>query len=173
MSEILTLSFPVFNFSKVFNYLDFLLKINHINDTLQTHFWTAADTYVQWLWPPCVKLSWLPPTWFLRSPLPSLLPAWVTLIICRRISSILERLSCSICWAVDNIWSCMTTHQQTIIPTSSRNFLPDQLGWKLVSAHTHTKRSNLNNLKRESKSTLLTVIKKKTRPREEMSEWCV
>lgn len=57
------------------------------------------------LWPPWLMLSRL----LLLSPT----PVWVTLIICIRISSILERLSCSICWAVDSIsWSWTVTNDQ-------------------------------------------------------------
>ena len=81
-------------------------------------------------WPPHVALSRLQPPSPPIPPLPLLLPAWVTLIICSRISSILERLSCSICWAVDNIWSWITTsHQETTSPTSSPPSLPWQVSW--------------------------------------------
>lgn len=71
-----------------------------------------------------------PGVWPLWLSLPSpplllLLPAWVTLIICSRISSILERLSCSICWAVDNILILDNNITSRDNKTSSPRCFPD------------------------------------------------
>lgn len=75
--------------------------------------WTVTGLWplllmLLWFSQPLLPLSSLP----LPPPLLPLLPAWVTLINCSRISSIFERLSCSICWAVDNIWSWIRTSQE-------------------------------------------------------------
>lgn len=173
MSEILTLRFTAFNFSKVFNYLDFLLKINHI----LTHYRHISEQ----------------PLALYSVTLTSMCEA--VLVATNMVLDIAVAVAAASLGDFDNLQAdqldlgaavlqhLLSGGQHLILhndtSTNHNSYFFAQLFARSVEmgacfyTHTHTKRSNLNNLKRGSKSTLLTVMKKNTSQRRNARVMCL